>query len=94
MFKGTYRQALCRESTLIGTAQALAEDFGQIVRTRALADLDLWLAVAALSRLPELVSFPNGIRRDYAAVAAALKLPAQPTNCATSFKSVRSLATR
>lgn len=77
----TYREALCRESTPIATAQAVAADFARIVRTRgtrgiqALADLDLWLAVAARSRLPEVVSFANGIRRDYAAVAAALTSP-------------------
>jgi transposase len=71
----TYRQALCRESAAIATAQALVEDFGRIVRTRARADLDPWLATAARSRIPELVSFVNGIRRDEAAVAAALTSP-------------------
>jgi transposase len=47
-------------------------DFGQIVRTRAYSALDAWLAAAARSRIPELVSFVRGIRRDYAAVAAAV----------------------
>ena len=74
----TYRRALCRESGAIATARALAEEFGRIVRARddqAPADLELWLAVAARSRVPELVSFVNGLRRDYAAVAAALTCP-------------------
>lgn len=42
---------------------------------QAPADLDLWLAVAARSRVPELASFANGLRRDDAAVAAALTRP-------------------
>ena len=74
----TYRRALCRESGAIATARALAEECGRIVRARddqAPADLELWLAVAARSRVPELVSFVNGLRRDYAAVAAALTCP-------------------
>lgn len=70
-----YRQVLCRESAAVATAQALAEDFGRIVRTRAHADLDPWLATAARSQVPELVSFASGIRRDHAAVAAALTSP-------------------
>jgi len=70
-----YRQALCQQSTAIATAQALATDFGRIVRTRAHADLDPWLATATRSRLPELVSFAHGIQRDHAAVVGALTSP-------------------
>jgi transposase len=70
-----YRHALCQESATIARAQVLVADFGRIVRTRAQADLEPWLQLAACSRLPELVSFANGIRRDEEAVAAALTSP-------------------
>jgi transposase len=70
-----YRCALCQESAPIATAQALAQDFGRIVRARASAELDPWLAAAKRSRLPELVSFANGIQRDHLAVAEALTSP-------------------
>jgi len=70
-----YRHALCEQSTTIAQAHTLVADFGRIVRTRAQADLDPWLQLAAHSQLPELVSFANGIRRDYEAVAAALTSP-------------------
>ena len=38
-------------------------------------ELDAWLAEARRSHIPELVSFVRGVRRDYAAVAAALTSP-------------------
>jgi len=67
-----YREALCQASTTIATAQRLVADFGRIVRTRALTELDPWMADALHSRIPELVSFVSGVRRDAAAVTAAL----------------------
>jgi transposase len=70
-----YRQALCQESATIATAQTLAEDFGRIVRARAHTQLDAWLEAAARSQIAELVSFARGIRRDHAAVVAALRSP-------------------
>jgi transposase len=70
-----YRQGLCQESAAITTAQALAEDFGRIVRAGADTELDAWLGAAAHSCISELVSFARGLRRDYAAVAAALRSP-------------------
>ncbi len=70
-----YREALCQASATIATAQRLVADFGRIVRTRACADRTRWLADAARSRIPELVSFVRGVRRDAAAVAAALTSP-------------------
>jgi hypothetical protein len=45
-----YREALCQESATIATTQALAGDFGRIVRARAETELDVWLAQAAKSR--------------------------------------------
>ena len=70
-----YREALCQASGTIATAQRAVADFGTMVRTRAGMALNAWLAAAARTRIPELVSFVRGIRRDYAAVAAALSSP-------------------
>jgi transposase len=70
-----YREALCQESAAIATAQALAQDCGRIVRARAASELDAWLTAAARSRISELVSFARGLRRDYAAVRAAVCSP-------------------
>jgi transposase len=70
-----YRRALCQESPAIATAQALVEDFGRIVRARAHTELYAWLAKAAQSRIAELASFAHGVRRDDAAVVAALCSP-------------------
>ncbi len=70
-----YREALCQASATIATAQRLVSDFGRIIRTRALTELDAWLAEARRSHIPELVSFVRGVHRDDAAVAAALTSP-------------------
>jgi len=70
-----YRQALCQKSATIATAQALAEDFGRIVRAHAETELDAWMSAAARSHITELVSFGRGLRRDLAAVVAALRSP-------------------
>jgi transposase len=70
-----YRAALCQESAAIATAQALAEDFGRIVRARAHSELDAWMTAAARSRISELVSFARGLQRDLDAVTAALRSP-------------------
>jgi transposase len=69
-----YRQALCQASPPIALAQALANDFGRIIRCHAAANLNDWLLAARRSRIPELVSFAGGILRDFSAVAAALTL--------------------
>jgi len=70
-----YRAALCQDSATIATAQALVADFTRMVRERARDDLERWLEAAGRSAIPELVSFVNGVRRDYEAVAAALTSP-------------------
>jgi transposase len=70
-----YREALCHESATIATAQALAGDFGRIVRAHAETELEAWLAQAAKSRISELVSFARGVQRDQDAVTAALCSP-------------------
>lgn len=70
-----YREALCQENAAIASAQALVTEFGRIVRAQADSDLTMWLEVAAYTRIPELVSFVSGIRRDADAVRAALRSP-------------------
>jgi transposase len=69
-----YRARLCQESATIATAQALVEQFRQMVRIRARDGLDDWLTSACACDIAELVSFVSGVRRDYAAVAAGLSM--------------------
>jgi transposase len=52
----------------------LAQEFATMLRERQGAQLDAWLARAEASGLAPLVSFANGIRKDYAAVQAGLTL--------------------
>ena len=54
-------------------AQAFVNAFFRLVRQRDVAALDPWLVAAEQSAIPELVSFVQGIRRDYDAVEAALR---------------------
>lgn len=52
----------------------LAQEFATMLRGRQGAQLDAWLARAEASGLAPLVSFANGMRKDYAAVQAGLTL--------------------
>jgi transposase len=53
----------------------LGQDFVQMVKQRQARRLDGWLAHAQQSSSLELRGFASGIKRDYAAVKAALSLP-------------------
>jgi transposase len=53
----------------------LAQSFATLVRQYLEESFDPWLERANTSSLPSLRSFAAGIRRDYAAVRAALSLP-------------------
>jgi transposase len=53
----------------------LAQDFAQLVRQRQPAQLDPWLARAAVSPLLPLQRFAKGLRDDYDAVKAGVTLP-------------------
>jgi len=55
-----------------GGLERLAHRFTQMIRTRQGEPLDPWIEQASSSEFPELVSFASGIKRDYAAVTAAL----------------------
>ena len=68
----TYRTALLDGSPAIREAQELATDFGVLVRTRDHPALATWFERAASSSQPEIRSFATGLRRDQAAVEAAI----------------------
>ena len=70
-----YRAYLLDAGPAIREAQHLANRFGHLLRTRDHPALDRWLADAAASSVPEIRSFAAGLRRDQAAVAAAVASP-------------------
>jgi len=67
-----YRTALLDESPAIREAQQLAADFGVLVRAKDRPTLSTWFDRAEASALPEIRSFAVGLRRDQAAVEAAI----------------------
>ncbi len=73
----TYVRRLAAAVPLIATAQQLAQAFGRLVRKRDHAAQSGWLQQAAESGVAELraVGAQPGMRRDQAAIAAALVLP-------------------
>jgi len=62
-------------SPAFGPLKRLAQAFTQMLRARQVEQLDTWLEQASSSEFPELVGFATGIKRDYAAVKAALHSP-------------------
>ena len=70
-----YRAALLDAEPSVRQVRRLVADFGTLVRTRDAPGLIAWLARADASGLPEVRSFAAGIRRDRAAVDAALSSP-------------------
>jgi transposase len=62
-------------SPAFGSLVRLAQAFTQMLRERKVEHLDTWLEQASSSEFRELVSFATGIKRDYAAVKAALHSP-------------------
>jgi transposase len=62
-------------SPVFGRLYQLAHTFTQMIRSRQVEQLDDWLEQASSSEFPELVSLATGIKRDYAAVKAALHSP-------------------
>lgn len=67
-----YRDQLLETTEEIRAAKRLADDFGRIVRERDRPGLDAWLETAQSSDLPEFRGFTTMLRRDLAAVQAAL----------------------
>jgi transposase len=66
---------ICQASDELRTAYRLSQQFVTLLKDRQAEALDEWLKRARESRVSELGSFVNGIRRDYAAVEAAFRLP-------------------
>ena len=56
-------------------ANPLLQEIVHIVREQAHEQLDAWLAAAAGSGVPDLVTFANGLRRERAELLAALTRP-------------------
>jgi transposase len=65
-------QAACPPTA---TAYPLLQELVQIVRKQLPDRLDGWLAAAAGSGVPDLVTFAAGLRRERAELLAALTLP-------------------
>lgn len=59
----------------VQTAYTLAQEFINMIRQRTNANFKDWLARSEATEIPELRAFVAGLRRDKAAVVAALSLP-------------------
>jgi transposase len=70
-----YRAALLDAEPTIREVQQLVADFETLVRRRDRPGLIAWLERADASSVPEIRSFATGLRRDRAAVDAALRSP-------------------
>ncbi len=66
---------LCQASAELHTVYLLSQEFVILLKERKSEALDEWLKRAKASQVSELISFVNGIHRDYAAVQAACSLP-------------------
>ncbi len=69
------RTALLQAQATLATAATLAVRFLTVLRQRDVDALESWLQDAARSEIAELKRFATSVRRDVAAVAAALTLP-------------------
>ena len=70
-----YLDALIAADPALAAAHALARDFVALLRARDAAALAPWLARAEVSEVREFRDFAAGVRRDQAAIAAALTEP-------------------
>jgi transposase len=70
-----YRTALLDAEPTVREVQQLVADFETLVRTRDAPGFVAWLERANASSVPEVRSFAAGLRRDRAAVDAALSSP-------------------
>jgi len=69
----TLRDRLLAQNPAIEVAFRAITTFRHMVRTRDRAALDPWLEAAEVSSVPAIRAFAASLRRDYAAVAAALE---------------------
>jgi transposase len=68
-------ERICHTNADLHELYQLGQDFVQMVKQRHVRRLDGWLARAHQSSSVELRGFASGIKRDYAALKAALSLP-------------------
>ena len=68
-------ERICQANADLQELYQLGQDFVMMVRQRQARRLDAWLAQAQKSSSVELRGFASGVKRDYAAVKAALSLP-------------------
>jgi transposase len=68
-------ERICQTNADLQELYQLGQDFVQMVKLRQARRLAPWLARAHKSSSTELQGFVSGIKRDYAAVKAALSLP-------------------
>jgi len=59
---------------MAATAYPLLQEFTRMVKTRTPEPLDAWLAAAGDCGVPDVATFADGLRREYAALRAALTL--------------------
>jgi transposase len=71
--EAAYISALQQLSPPVAVAQRLLETFRAILTQRQAERLDAWMDQCEQSGISELVGFARGLRRDYAAVQAALR---------------------
>jgi transposase len=71
----SYLQRLLAAVPVLAIAQEVALEFGRVVRERDRAALGGWLQQAEASGIPEFRAVATGMRRDRAAIEAALLLP-------------------
>jgi transposase len=69
-----YVEVLCQRCPEANQARSLAQGFGTLVRARNQTALAPWVEQAEQSGVAELRSFATGLRRDWAAVEASLRL--------------------
>jgi transposase len=70
-----YVAEVLRSSPVIAQMAATVQGFFALLQERRAHDLEAWLREATASGIPELAGFAEGVRRDLAAVQAALTLP-------------------
>jgi transposase len=70
-----YVAELLRSSPLVAQVTELTRAFFALLHERRVDDLEAWLQRATASSIAELAAFAEGVRRDLAAVQAAMRLP-------------------
>jgi transposase len=64
-----------REQGTIEALYGLVQSYFKLTRERDAEALDPWIEKCLISEIPDLVTFAQGLQRDYAAIKAALTLP-------------------